>query len=322
MTVQRDTDIRTYPLPNCYLCGVQGLTLYSSLKDRLFLSPGEWNLKHCPNPGCGLMWLDPMPSKEDIGKAYAAYYTSQNNNANEQGNRLRIFLILNLRRLYKLLLRATTLHRERRRRTLMYLDEMTPGRLLDVGCGNGSWCVYMRARGWDVTGQEIDPKAVASAPAHLSQVHLGTLGSAAFPTDSFDAVVMNHVLEHVHEPVALLAECYRIARPGGLLIVTTPNSESYGHKHFGACWRGLEPPRHLHLFSVGSLKACAMKAGFRVVEIFTTSFNAAGIYLESRYIQMSGKQKMELINESLYRSVQAGVFMLKEYFLSVPIGDG
>ncbi|MDI6891118.1 MAG: class I SAM-dependent methyltransferase [Thermodesulfovibrionales bacterium] len=317
MTNQRNSDIRTYPCPNCYLCGVQGRLLYQGLKDRLFGTPGEWNLKHCLNPECGLVWLDPMPCEEDIGKAYAVYYTHQEDSNDEQGNNLSIFLKLSLHRVYNLLLYATPFQHERKQRELMYLNEMTPGRLLEVGCGNGRRLAQMRALGWEVEGQEVDPKAAAHARnAYGVTVHLGTLENIYFPTDSFDAVIMNHVIEHVHSPVALLAECYRIMKPGGLLVAVTPNVESYGHKRFGACWRGLEPPRHLHLFSVGALMVCAKKAGFRSVGTWTTPVNAASIYLGSRDIQVSGKHKFGLKHQSLGKLAQAAGFKLKELFLS------
>lgn len=78
MTIQQiETTIRTRPYPNCYLCSTLGKPLYQGLKDCLFGAAGEWNLKKCPNPECGLVWLDPMPIEEDIHKAYQNYYTHQ-----------------------------------------------------------------------------------------------------------------------------------------------------------------------------------------------------------------------------------------------------
>src|ERR1035437_2175287 len=67
--------IATRPCPNCYLCGTPGVPLYHGLPDRLFGASGEWNLSRCPAAGCGLIWLDPMPLAEDIGKAYETYFT-------------------------------------------------------------------------------------------------------------------------------------------------------------------------------------------------------------------------------------------------------
>src|SRR3979490_357434 len=67
--------IRTRPHPQCILCGSQGVLQYSNQTDRLFNATGRWNLKKCRNLDCELMWLDPLPVEEDIGQAYADYYT-------------------------------------------------------------------------------------------------------------------------------------------------------------------------------------------------------------------------------------------------------
>src|SRR4051812_33740400 len=67
--------IQSRPCPNCYVCGSFGEPLYEELKDKLFGAPGVWNLKICPDPKCGLMWLDPMPLEEEIEKAYRNYLT-------------------------------------------------------------------------------------------------------------------------------------------------------------------------------------------------------------------------------------------------------
>src|SRR5438105_3101279 len=68
-------EIRVRPQPECYVCGARGQQQYRDLRDRINHAPGVWNLSRCPNPKCGLLWLDPMPSEEDIGKAYTTYFT-------------------------------------------------------------------------------------------------------------------------------------------------------------------------------------------------------------------------------------------------------
>src|SRR5438477_298019 len=73
-----ESPIRTRPRPDCYLCGRRGEPLYRGLSDRLWGVPGQWDLNLCPDPGCGLIWIDPVPTDEEIGKAYpGAYYTHE-----------------------------------------------------------------------------------------------------------------------------------------------------------------------------------------------------------------------------------------------------
>jgi len=122
----------------------------------------------------------------------------------------------------------------------------------------------MRLLGWNVEGIEPDLVAVASARAAGLSVSEGTLSTVEYPANHFDAITMSHVIEHLHDPLAALRECNRILRRGGVLWVATPNLGSYGHKLFGKDWRGLEPPRHLVLFTLDSLKTGLKETGFEV----------------------------------------------------------
>jgi 2-polyprenyl-3-methyl-5-hydroxy-6-metoxy-1,4-benzoquinol methylase len=104
----------------------------------------------------------------------------------------------------------------------------------------------------------------------------------------FDVITMSHVIEHVHDPVALLKECHRILKPGGSLIAVTPNANAYGHHRFRSNWMPLEPPRHLHLFSPPTLRQIARLAGFRQQECWTTAAKAQFFYEASRDIERLG----------------------------------
>jgi SAM-dependent methyltransferase len=228
------------------------------------------------------MWLDPMPHAEDIRNAYTSYYTHRQALLRRHGKGLTEFVERVLRRAHNFVFLATPVRRERERLDLMYVGNLRPGKLLDVGCGNGNRVVQFQKLGWDAQGQEVDPKAAAEARRISgAPVHVGPLEEAGFPDSTFDAITMSHVIEHVHDPVGLLQECRRILRLNGTLVIVTPNSQSYGHARFGAFWRGLEPPRHLHLFSQRALHQTAVKAGFTRCNTWTSAANASGFVLGS-----------------------------------------
>lgn len=267
-------DIRSRSCADCYLCQAPGKLLYAGLTDRLFDAPGSWNVKLCPNPSCGLIWLDPMPIELDITKAYERYYTHEPElDEHFTSHEPRIKKVkAALARWYEFCWRLTPLYREHRKLDLMCLGGRSPGRILEVGCGNGQRLAQLRALGWDVQGQEVDEKAAAQARRGFGiPVFLGSLDQAGFPDDEFDAVVMSHVLEHVHDPVGLLAECKRVLKAGGSLVSITPNAQGWGHARFGAHWYGLDPPRHLLLYSRSTLARLALNCGFRDVRAWTTA---------------------------------------------------
>ncbi len=306
---QSPDQIRSRPRPVCYLCGAPGVSLYEGVKDRVFGAPGIWNFKRCPTLRCGLIWLDPIPMEEEVGKAYARYYTHAETQKRQTGPtgvwRKGASVLLSL---------ANPVHRERERLSLMHLDGVKPGKLLDVGCGNGARLAKLRSLGWDVYGQDVDPVAVAYARESLGlETHLGRLEEMPFAEMSFDAITLNHVIEHAHDPVTLLKECRRLLKAGGQLVIVTPNSESFAHKHFGACWRGLEPPRHIHLFSPRALSTAATKAGFTVTRSWTTVANATTFWRGSMMTRSGGKETSNWISRSLTR-VRASGFLYRSIF--------
>lgn len=275
------------PAASCDLCGSAGDVFYERLQDRLFGAPGAWNLRRCANPGCGLIWLDPMPAKEEIWKAYTTYFTHRGYRRESPGIDFPSRVLMKAcKPLLKILTHATGLRRRerefQRKAERMFLGEPVPGgRLLDVGCGNGDALARMCRFGWAGEGVDVDPEGVEHARArHGLTVHMGRLEELRFPGDSFDAITMQHVLEHVHDPVALVRECLRLLKPSGRLVIVTPNVNGLGHRWFGENWRGLEPPRHLHLFSPKALAMCAVQAGFSRLDVTCTPGDADGMIRE------------------------------------------
>ena len=202
-------------------------------------------------------------------------------------------------------------------RSVVYLKASDRGCLLDVGCGNGRFLAQMRELGWEVMGVEPDSEAARIARKRFGlDVFQGTLEEAKFPDNSFDAITMNHVIEHVPDPIGLLAECRRILKPDGKMVMVTPNIQSLGRYLFGKAWLHWDPPRHLVLFSPKSLRACAERAGLRVRSLWTTSKGACFIWTASRLIRRDGKLLRGTPQRpSLWLKLEGLAFWAVEYLL-------
>lgn len=304
-------EIRASNTPQCYLCGTKGIKLYTDLADRLFGAPGIWNLKQCPNQNCGLVWLDPMPLPDEIGLAYKNYYTHQEIG---QGHSKKLSQLM-MDGLRQVLAIVSGLNGMKQDRQYQYLGSQTSGKLLDVGCGAGDYLNLMRTRGWDVEGIDFDVEAAKNASERFGvKVYSGELEDMDYPDRCFDAITMNHLIEHVFQPVKLLQECRRILKPNGCLVIITPNSSSMGHLKFTKDWRGLEPPRHLHIFSSPSLKLLATKAGFKDVDVFTTAANAEGVFRGALSIRKAGHYNTRKNDSSLnvFERLEAIFMQFKE----------
>jgi SAM-dependent methyltransferase len=282
-----DASIRTTARPQCALCGQLGESLHTGLEDRLFGILGKWRLARCSERQCGLIWMDPMPLAEDLGKAYHSYYTHDDRAAiGPESSLKRAYLAIKRSYLasrygYRAglkhgvssslgwLLYLLPIRRGGVDSEVRYLHARPGGRLLDIGCGSGAWLSDMRNLGWEVRGLDFDAEAVAVALRRGIEVDHGPLEAQRYPDESFEAITLNHVIEHLPDPFSTLAECRRILKPGGRLVVVTPNSASLGHRLFKEAWRGLEPPRHLHLFCPGSMRVSLEGAGFSHFEVRT-----------------------------------------------------
>lgn len=278
-------EIKSANCPACILCGKPGVTLHRKVRDRLFGAWGEWQFARCPDSGCGLVWLDPMPTPQDIGKAYANYYTHAVARPPNTHPLKRLFYLAKQgywRSQYQYppppnsqlvaavlgaLLRLSPIHRRETDADVRFLPAVPNGRLLDVGCGSGDWLLAMSRRGWRVEGLDFDSNAVAVARNRGLKVATGSLEEQGYNDGTFDAVTLSHVIEHVPDPIACLRECARILKPGGRLVLLTPNADSLAHRIFGDSWRGLEPPRHLHVFSLRSMRCALQLAGFNAISV-------------------------------------------------------
>ena len=272
-------------VPRCPVCGsAERSLLYTGLTDRVFcVADGAWDLYRCAQ--CASGYLDPRPTPESIGRAYAGYYThdAEDHPTVRRKGRIRSLLhdlvngyqnhryglqrspALPIGRWLLPLLPSLRTAADAECRHLPPLPA-GGGRLLDVGCGNGGFLLLARQAGWQVEGLDFDAGAVRAARSRGLEVHHGGIEVLGGCSACYDVITLCHVIEHVHDPITTLRRLHALLKPGGMLWLDTPNLASLGAARFGQHWRDLDPPRHLVLFTPESLRGALAKAGFRNVE--------------------------------------------------------
>ena len=224
----------------CNLCGADGARrLYSMPDHRFWVDDEEWSVVECS--GCGLGYLNPRPTRSEIRRYYpAAYYG----------------------------LRAQLAAQYQRQAS--YMPEQS-GRLLEIGAARGDFLELMRQRGWDVAG--IEPSTDAENPYELP-IHRGSFpDTSPFDSDTFDVITAWAVFEHLHDPAGAFAECARLLRPGGLLLLQVPNFRSL-QSHWAA---REDVPRHLYFYDASTLARYGALSGLRLESVIhTTDFGGGG----------------------------------------------
>ena len=282
-------NIKVEEVPNCPLCGRRGVSFYQGVQDRRYGTPWIWSFFYCGR--CESLWLNPRPSREELHKYYIKYYTHPGLHRRVES----IWLPALRKRIKSVILsqdfgyqhlddsEADTLFgllrfvpplKQRIAFSVRFLSFVKGGRLLDVGCGNGSFLAFMQGLGWEVIGIEPDPEAARIAQEHFGvDVFMGTLEDANLPKGTFDAITMHHVIEHMPDPLSTLRRCFQLLRPRGKLSVVTPSIKSLGHQLFKKSWLAIDP-RHLVLFSPSTLRQVVMDVGFHVLFCRTTTRHA------------------------------------------------
>ncbi len=141
-------------------------------------------------------------------------------------------------------------------------------RFLDVGCGPGGLVQEAGRYGWQAAGLEISRWAVEIGRKNGLEIHEGTLEEAAFPGEAFDVIAMFDVLEHLPHPRGYLREILRILRPGGVLVVETPNVDGFfARKIYRAAADLVKPRAHICLYSPSSARRLFTDGGFQIVKL-------------------------------------------------------
>jgi SAM-dependent methyltransferase len=240
----------------CPLCG--GRRLRPMPREAASLNwPPDWHLARCA--ACGLIFRHPMPDAQAIAAMYEEEYWAPFDTHAGGKDALPPHL----------------------RDRLDRIDALMPrrGRLLEVGPGFGRFLVEARQRGWEVQGVEVSHWAGEQLRQQFGlPIVTGTPEEAAFPAASFDVAYMNHVLEHLPDPIGTLSELRRILKPDGLLVVEVPQEFT---SLFDPIWAARErlrgrtyrilatdaPEPHLFFYRPSTLRAMLARSGFARAEV-------------------------------------------------------
>ncbi len=200
---------------------------------------------------CGLRFTQDVPDAGSIGR----YYQSDNYISHSNTNKGLV------NRLYHLVRRQTLSDKYR---LIASAARTRQGKLLDIGAGTGAFVGYMQERGWEVTGLEPDETARRVALTDHKAALLDMDSLFNLPSDSFDAITLWHVLEHVHDLHPYLERLKTLVRRSGRIFVAVPNYTCYDAAVYKAFWAAYDVPRHLYHFSPDAMETLLEQHGLQL----------------------------------------------------------
>jgi len=263
--------------PDCPLCGSSSRhRVHAGAADVYLGHAGRFDIVECDE--CAARYIDPRP----VGDTLAAYYGDTDQRA-YPNHLVGVDLELPPAGVRELLVaergypaqsdaapavdpsgsaRAWLDDDIRTHRILPWEGE---GKLLDVGCGSGSYLATMQALGWNVTGVDLFADLAEQVSETLGvPCHAGALPDVGLQPGSFDVITFWHVVEHLPDPGTVLRHAVSLLRPGGVLAVGVPVYDCREEQMFGGSWLGYDVPRHLFTFSRARLASFLEEQGLVV----------------------------------------------------------
>lgn len=243
-------------MDKCPVCGEINWTPHLKVKDHS-ISKQTFELIKCAN--CSFVITQDHPDSESIGPFYASEdYISHSDTQKGLINRLYHGI-----RTYML---------DKKKDWVEEHASKSPGKILDIGCGTGYFLSHMTENGW--TGEGLEPDASARA---IAKEKFGLKVSSSEKIfklkETFDAITLWHVLEHVHQLNEYFDEFNRLLHDDGLLLIAVPNYTSKDAEKYKSFWAAYDVPIHLWHFSPAAMEHLLNKHGFQLEKKYGMVFD-------------------------------------------------
>ncbi len=265
------------PMMSCPVCGErQNLSLLPFQCKDYTVSGERYAIAHCNH--CQHRYTLNPPAENEIGRYYKSdTYVSHSDT--QEGFVNKLYHIVRKRALKK------------KQWVICNDTGKNTGKILDIGCGTGAFLNQMKLAGWEVNGLEPDEDARRLAESHYAIQPQAPDALFSFSAETFDAVTMWHVLEHVHRLDEYLTQIHSILKKDGVFFVAVPNYRSYDAEKYKEFWAGYDVPRHLHHFCAESINTLMQKKGFYIDTLRPMPYDAFYVSLLSeKYIH--GKDRL------------------------------
>lgn len=244
----------------------------SSLKWKDAYNIGRWDIKECFV--CGLARIDPLPCAETRPQLYSKDQVISRNI--KQQTRAQKFSRVMKRAFNRI---------AKRDKSKIFYDKFrgylpAGSKILDVGCGDGSFLRLAKSR-FDCTGIEISDYLADLARQQGIEVIIGDFLSANLADRRFNGITLISLLEHLNQPQQAIKKCFDALDSGGVLLIKTVNYSCLNRVIKKADWTGLRPPDHIFYFNPANLKALLKGAGFTQVKVCAWPFND-NMYCDAR----------------------------------------
>ncbi|HEY4206390.1 MAG TPA: class I SAM-dependent methyltransferase [Puia sp.] len=200
---------------------------------------------------CSLRFTQDVPDEASVG----AYYQSENYISHTNTRKGLVNSLYHM-------VRKQTL--SDKRRLLSSATRMKNGRLLDIGAGTGAFVAHMKENDWEVTGLEPDEKAREVALTQNKVELLPVSEFYALPAESYDAITLWHVLEHVHDLHPYIGQLARLLKKDGRIFIAVPNYTSHDAAIYRGAWAAYDVPRHLYHFSPDAMEDLLARHGLQL----------------------------------------------------------